>query len=194
MSITYTNRKGKNYTLCQGVTKTGKPRYYFTPNPIEGIVERLPDGYEIRENVNGQVSLARKTQSPIQPAELAQLKRALKKALKPDNYRADIKGKQIILYELVGPDVDELFDLFSEIVPFVPGGREGIRQKMDTRSQFSPMIRFTLIDKEQRLFEAKRIRYSGEPNTWRHIGSGKLADLLAKIVPTLDTDAYYELY
>ena len=30
MAITYTNRKGKTYYLHEGVTKKGKPRYYFS--------------------------------------------------------------------------------------------------------------------------------------------------------------------
>jgi len=30
MSVTYTNRKGRKYYLYQGVTKSGKPRYYFS--------------------------------------------------------------------------------------------------------------------------------------------------------------------
>jgi hypothetical protein len=33
MPITYANRKGFTYTLCQGTTKTGKPRYYFVRDP-----------------------------------------------------------------------------------------------------------------------------------------------------------------
>ena len=48
MSITYTNRKGRTYYLCQGVTKTGKPRYYFAREPRDTVLEELPGGYEIR--------------------------------------------------------------------------------------------------------------------------------------------------
>ena len=53
MPFTYTNRKGKTYILCQGTTKTGKPRYYFSPNPKDPVLDAIPEGYEIRENVNG---------------------------------------------------------------------------------------------------------------------------------------------
>jgi len=39
MPVTYTNRKGHTYYLCQGVTKTGKSRYYFAREPRGEPVE-----------------------------------------------------------------------------------------------------------------------------------------------------------
>jgi len=42
MTITYTNRKGVTYHLCQGVTKTGKPRYYFARQPKGEPVPEIP--------------------------------------------------------------------------------------------------------------------------------------------------------
>ena len=55
MSITYTNRKGVTYYLCQGVTRTGKPRYYFAREPQGDPLEQIPAGYIISESVNGIV-------------------------------------------------------------------------------------------------------------------------------------------
>jgi hypothetical protein len=40
MPITYTNRKGVTYHLCRGVTKTGKPRYYFAREPKSDLPSR----------------------------------------------------------------------------------------------------------------------------------------------------------
>ena len=57
--LTYTNRKGRTYYLCQGVTKTGKPRYYFTQKPKDKVLEHIPEGYRISESVNGRVSLVK---------------------------------------------------------------------------------------------------------------------------------------
>jgi hypothetical protein len=36
MPVSYTNWKGHTYYLYQGLTKTGKLRYYFTREPKEG--------------------------------------------------------------------------------------------------------------------------------------------------------------
>jgi hypothetical protein len=59
MAVTYTNRKGTTYSLCRGVTKTGKTRYFFAREPVNEPVEKVPEGYEISESVNGVVSLAK---------------------------------------------------------------------------------------------------------------------------------------
>ena len=47
MPITHTNRKGITYILCQGQTKTGKPRYTFAREPQGAPPDELPAGYEI---------------------------------------------------------------------------------------------------------------------------------------------------
>ena len=54
--VTYTNRKGRTCYLCQGVTKTGRPRYYFTQKPKSKVLERIPEGYRISESVNLNIS------------------------------------------------------------------------------------------------------------------------------------------
>jgi hypothetical protein len=68
MPITYTNRKGRTYYLCQGVTKTGKPRYYCAREIKDTPLEQIPEGYTISESANGVVSLS-KTQVSLLRAE-----------------------------------------------------------------------------------------------------------------------------
>src|SRR2546428_13992554 len=73
MPVSYTNRKGVTYTLYQGQTKTGKPRYYFGragQGQDEPVME-LPPGFKISESVNGVVSLVKERPSLIQPEEVA---------------------------------------------------------------------------------------------------------------------------
>jgi len=48
MAVTHTNRKGKTFYLCQGLTKTGKPHYYFARQPKGTPVEQIPDGFRRR--------------------------------------------------------------------------------------------------------------------------------------------------
>jgi hypothetical protein len=64
MPIEYINRKGQIYYLHSGITKTGKPKYFFSMKREENILETIPDGYEIYENPNAQVFL-RKVQPKI---------------------------------------------------------------------------------------------------------------------------------
>jgi hypothetical protein len=53
--ITHVNAKGKTYYLHQGATKTGKPKYHFSPKSEGNLVETIPEGFEIYENPNAQV-------------------------------------------------------------------------------------------------------------------------------------------
>ncbi len=88
MPITYTNRKGITYYLCRGVTKTGKPRYYFAREPRDEAVEELPEGYAIGESVNGGVSLSQARPSQILPSEVAAVEAELRRLPRAHRYRA----------------------------------------------------------------------------------------------------------
>ena len=79
MPITYTNRKGSTFHLCKGVTKTGKPRYFFARDLTGEPVKHIPDGYAISESVNGVVSLVKARPGLIQPREVATVETILKR-------------------------------------------------------------------------------------------------------------------
>ena len=95
--ISYTNRKGKTYYLHQSTTKTGKPRY--TMKAVKkGAETELPDGYEITENVNGQVSVG--IARPRQITEIEeQFIRDKLAALDLRWYRCQVKDACLIIYE-----------------------------------------------------------------------------------------------
>ena len=60
MPVTYTNYKGDRYILYKKETIYGTFQYYFAKSSDKGMPCRtIPDGYEIRESVNGRVSLAK---------------------------------------------------------------------------------------------------------------------------------------
>ena len=62
------------------------------------------------------------------------------------------------------------------------------------RGHFTPILRFTLTDAEIRDFRAARRRTRGRIDDWIFVDSGKLADLAQTLIPTLGTDAFFELY
>jgi hypothetical protein len=194
MPVTYTNRKGKTYILCKGTTKTGKPRYYFSPDPKGEIMDHIPEGYEIRENVNGQVSLAKIRPALITQAERAAVERAIAKHPKARNYRLDVKQKHIIVYENIGPDMEDLFEIFQEIIPISRSRAEELRGQQEQFSEFSPVLRFILADPQQRTFRVERMTYSGMGG-WRRLYSysGDIKELAPKLIPRLGTDRFFEL-
>jgi hypothetical protein len=194
MPVTYTNRKGKTYILCKGTTKTGKPRYYFSPDPKGEIMDHIPEGYEIRESVNGQVSLARTRPALITKAERAAVERAIAKHPEARNYRLDVKQKHIIVYENIGPDMEDLFEIFQEIIPISRSRAEELRGQQEQFSEFSPVLRFILADPQQRTFRVERMTYSGMGG-WRRLYSysGDIKELAPKLIPRLGTDRFFEL-
>jgi hypothetical protein len=193
MTVTYTNRKGMTYTLCCGTTKTGKPRYTFVRDP-EGrqVVEQIPEGWEIRESVNGLVSLARKRPQRLLPAEIAAVEKAVREHPKAHNYRVNVKPDRIEIYESVGPDLSDLMSDFKKI-GFLSQGRESkLRELLESRAQFTPVLRFVLTDENRRSFYAERMCYLGGIDDWIFITEDSIDRLVRKIVPTLDTDAFFE--
>lgn len=195
MTITYTNRKGVTYYLNRGTTRTGKPRYSFAREPKGEPVEQIPEGYEIRENVNGVVSLAQTRPQQILPDEVAVVEAALKRHRKPGNYRADVKGKRIVIYERAGPDMDALAPLIRALGGISEARQAHLQETLDLGARFSPVMRFTLLDEQDRTFSAQRWCYSGSIDDWIDAGAvGPLKRLARKLIPKLGTEAFFDLY
>jgi hypothetical protein len=191
MPVTYTNRKGVTYTLCRTTTKTGKMRYVFVRDPTgRETVAELPEGWEIRESINSVVSLAQARERHLLPAEVEVVQMALDAHPKTHNYRLDVKPERLVIYEREGPDIDGLLGIFGAHF----GKDQQLRDELAQRGRFTPILRFTLNDTETRDFHAERWCFRGRIDDWIFAGSGKLADLAETLIPTLGTDAFFELY
>jgi hypothetical protein len=196
MPVTYTNRKGHTYYLCQGLTKTGKLRYYFAREPIEESPDRIPDGYRISESVNGVVSLVKNRPQLIMPHEVASVEVVLARHPKSRDYRVAVQNSQIVIYERLGPDIDTLSAIFGKISALQSNTvKMRLQEQLDKMARFSPILRFILIDPEERKFRSERWSYLGDIDDWIDIGeSGKLKILARRLIPKLGTDDFFELY
>jgi hypothetical protein len=192
MPITYTNRKGFTYYLCRGVTKTGKPRYYFAREIKDEPVEQIPEGYTITESVNGVVSLSKSQVSYLREDEINAVQAAVARHPKRNRYRVNARPKRIEIYEAVGPDADTLIGELSALVPILPGMSSRLSEQLDRYTQFSSVLRFTLIDAERRTFKAERMCYLGSIDDFISIGYGPLEPLASDIIATLGTDEFFE--
>src|SRR5436853_97933 len=199
MPISYTNRKGVTYTLYRGLTRTGKPRYYFgRPDQSQGEpVTELPPGFTISESVNGVVSLVKDRPSQIRPEEVAAVEAVLKQHPEARRYRVAVKQNRIEIYEQLGPDY---VALFSEM-PFAglskPGLAEELRDLEERHAQYTPVMRFNLLDLAQRRFGVERMCYRSSVDGWlelMQIRPGPVAELACELVPTLGTDEFFELW
>jgi hypothetical protein len=196
MPVTYTNRKGQTYYLCQGLTKTGKLRYYFAREPIEGPPDQIPEGYRISESVNGVVSLVKDRPQLIMPQEVAGVETVLARHPKGCDYRVGVQKNQIVIYERLGPDIDTLSAIFGKISAFQSDiVKARLQEQLDKLARFSPIMRFILVDQGERKFTAERWRYMGDIDDWIDSGeSEKLEKLARRLIPKLGTDDFIELF
>jgi hypothetical protein len=195
MQIRHTNYRGQTFYLCGGVTKTGKPRFYFAREPKGEPVETIPDGYEITESVNGVVSLAKIKPILILPEELETVKRAVAAHKKAHNYRVAIKGTSIVVYEREGADPDEVAQYMARSIglPLRDVARR-MRETFDKHARFAPVLRFTLLDAENRTFATQRWSWRGGIDDWIETAVyGPLAKCVSRTVPKLDSDAFFDL-
>jgi hypothetical protein len=196
MPVTYTNRKGHTYYLCLGKTKTGKMRYYFAREPKEGSPDQIPEGYRISESVNGVVSLVKDRPQLILPQEVASVEAVLARHPKGRDYRVAVQKNQIVIYERLGPDVETLSAIFGKFSPLPPEiVNKRLQEQLDKSARFSPILRFILIDPEERKFYAERWSYLGGIDDWIDMGeSGKLEKLARRLIPKLGSDDFFELF
>lgn len=196
MPVTYTNRKGHIYYLNQGMTKTGKLRYYFVSEPKDRSPDQIPDGYRISENVNGVVSLVKDRPKLISPQEVASVAAALARHPKGRDYRIDVRKNQIVIYERLGPDVETLSDIFGDNSALQTDMvKMRLQELLDKMARFSPILHFILVDPEDRKFKAERRSYLGNVEDWIDIGeSGRIDNLARRLIPKLGKDDFFELY
>jgi hypothetical protein len=196
MPVTYSNRKGHTYYLCQGMTKTGKLRYYFARQPKDVIPDQIPDGYRISESVNGVVSLVKDRPQLISQQEVASVEAALARHPKGRDYRVAVQKNQIVIFEQLGPDLETLITLIGEFSPLPPEIlKKRTQEQLEQLARFSPILRFILVDKEDRKFKAERWRDLGSVEGWIGIGeTGKLGNLARLLIPKLGTDNFFKRF
>ncbi len=185
----YTNRKGKTYFLHEGKTKRGNPRYHFSTEAPGELVKEIPEGYEIYENPNAQVFLRKIQPKEILDEEMAILEKELKAHAKPTKYRIDVKGKVVTVFwtNQSGRDMGESSSFF---------GVARVEEFCDRHAYFSPILRFTLVDPQERLFVAERFCFRGSVDDWMHLldgGPDSLEILATRYVRHLGKESFYEL-
>ena len=80
MFVQYVNKRGQTYYLHQGITKTGKPKYFFSMKSKGTPVDTIPDGFEIYENPDAQVFLRRIQPKIITDNEIAIIEKEMKQS------------------------------------------------------------------------------------------------------------------
>ena len=108
--VSRTNRMGKTYYLHAATTKKGAIRYVMKTTRA-GALDTVPDGMEIVEGPNGEISARKIIAREINPLEI-QLIEAKLAALGLRGYRVGEKGPHLTVYEpwRSAGDLQELAD------------------------------------------------------------------------------------
>ena len=191
MPMTHTNAKGQIFSLYQGTTKTGKPRYYFAMQSEGTLATAIPTGYEIYENPNAQVFLRRIPPKIITDAERQVVEEGMRAYAEVKDYKVDVRGNALLIYT-----ADQDMDTLAAIVCNPHASREENARRMTLLRQgihYSPMLVFQLIDVQHRTFQTLRYCFLGSVDDWIAIGKpGKLATLVKRYVKHLGQDSYVE--
>lgn len=190
--ITYVNAKGRTYYLHQGVTKTGKPKYHFSPKSEGNLVEVIPDGYEIYEHPNAQVFLRQIQPKLITDAERQVVENGMQKYSGVSHYKIDVKGKAILIYSS-GQGIAALGSIFQDF-PMSAEEKSELMATFDRSVHYTPVMKFELIDENKRLFATQRYCYRGSIDDWIHIGtSGELPLLVRRYVKHINKESFFDL-
>ena len=189
--LEYENREGKVYHFRAKKTKLGKTTYVASTKSSPDDIERIPRGYEIYENADGQVFCRRKLVTNILPSEVACLK-AWKEKLE-DKRQArvfiDVKKNEVVVYSCEHPDVAGVrFGLLSGF----PMMRMGSNRANELLVHYDSNLKFVLDDSESRVYSVYRMCYRGE-GEWMFLDFGMLDVLAAKTMPHLELESFYEL-
>jgi hypothetical protein len=191
--ITHTNAKGQTFSLYQGTTKTGKPRYYFAMQSEGTLAKTIPAGYEIYENPNAQVFLRRIPPKIITDEERHVVEVGMRTYATAKDYKVDVKGNALLIYT-----ADQDMDTLAAIVCNPHASREENARRMTLLRQgihYSPMLVFQLVDATRRTFQTLRYCFLGSVDDWIEIGKpGKLSTLVKKYVKHLGQDSYVALW
>jgi hypothetical protein len=190
--ITYTNAKGKTYSLHQGTTKTGKPKYYFSMESNGALAESIPEGFEIYENPNAQVFLRRIPPKIITDEERQVVEDGMQKYAEVQDYKIDVKGNAIVVYT-ADQDIETRADVFKDRYP-TPSANTQLRTLLRQGIHYAPMLQFLLEEEKRRLFTAQRYCFRGSVDDWIDIGYGPLTTLVKQYVKHLGQESYFELY
>ena len=142
------------------------------------------------------VSLVKDRPQLIMPQEVASIEAVLARHPKGCDYRVSVQKNQIVIYERLGPDMETLSTIFGEFSPLTTDIlKKSLQERLDKMARFSPILRFILIDPEERKFRSERWSYLGNVEGWIDIGeSGKLKKLARRLIPKLGTDDFFELF
>jgi len=205
--FTYTSRDGQTY-YPHVVQRTDGRDIYVMRKRRDGALRLLPAGYEVRESIQGRVSVRRKRPRLISAAEERLLRSALAQS-RPFAYELDVEGRSATVYasaqdrkcfaesldaEFADGFADALTKTLAKRYPpeLVAMFRARRRRQDAKRPRFYPLLRFVIADRTKRLFAVERVCFTGE-SSWIRLEVLPLSAAVMKYLPHLGRDSFFDL-
>lgn len=205
--FSYTNGCGDIYYL-HALRAGGHRAAYIMRRRADGALSELPKGYEVRENVHGQVSVRRKRRRSFTEIEESLLAGQLRQ-LRPLGYRLDITGRTATVYasaldrKCFAESLDaEFADGFADALTKTLATRYSAelialfrarqRDKGRRRPRFYPLLRLVVADTRKRLFAVERVCFTGD-RAWMRLETMPLTAAVFKYLPHLGKDSFFNL-
>jgi hypothetical protein len=186
MTVTHVNRNRDTYYLHVGITKTGKPRYWFSTKADGNLIDAIPEGYEIYENPEAQVFLRKQKPQIITLEEVEVVKRGLEQYAPGQKCMVDVRDEYIVIHHAQRIAFDAL--MISEF-PF--------QQLPIVHARYEKVMRFALTDRVKRTFSAQRWCYRGSIDDWIDLwlsgSTGQLSGLVKKFCSHIGKESFFEL-
>lgn len=185
MKYTYTNCRDQVYYVRRVTGKRGD-RFVCSQKESADNLETLPEGFEIAESPNGQVSCRKALVSLILPEEMELAQTLTAKLASQTLIKCEQKEDAIIIYSAQSPNLADL-------------GFPGIKPDVNVRDiwakilQFQAALKFELSDRINRKFAVFRMTWRGDCD-WMFLSEGTLESLLKKYAPHIEEDSFYELF
>jgi hypothetical protein len=191
--ITRRNRRGHEYYLHEGKTKTGKVSYFFSRKTDGVLAAAMPPGFEVYETGDGLIVLRKMIPCLVTSEEVTVVYAALKENAKARSAYLDARGDAITVF-MPDIDVEEGAEDISARVPSPLFNKARLMTILERSQTFSPRMRFVLMDEKTREFSAERWCYSSGIDDWVYIGNcGPLPKLARQFCRHLGKESFFEL-
>jgi hypothetical protein len=193
MAYQHTNRRGDIYYI-QAKERGDKVAYSATRKVTGKLVDRLPKGYEIYEKPeNAQLFVRKIKPTTILPIERQMVEKSLRKLARLEYFIVDVEADSIVVY-LTDAEPGASVNLLRAMAPMTADQAESMRDFIIRRAMYSKMMRFVLTDENNRSFAVERWCFLGGIDDWFFLAGEKaLGELIAKFVPHLGKESFFEL-
>jgi len=157
-------------------------------------VDTIPDGYEVYESPNAQVFLRKIPAKIILDDEIAVIQRGVEQFSQVKHFMIDAK-KTVVSVFTPSQNVEKISDLLTSTAAQFGTSQADLDALLVQSLDYTSDLRFVLVDKQERLFQAQRYCYLERVDDWIDIGGvDGLAVLLERYVGHLGKESMFELH